>query len=120
LAKLTLEEHALQPLWVLPITTKMGRPRKTLTERVLAGSFRADRYASLLGGELLPATPPFTDRRRRRLWQQLREAQRHYQEATDGQAISTERWRAIEARSFSRLVLALHGGKLPWWLHEDD
>jgi hypothetical protein len=79
LAKLALEEHPLQRLWVLPIATKMGRPAKTLTERVLAGSFRADRYAHLLGDELLPATPPFNDRRRRRLWQQLREAQRHYQ-----------------------------------------
>ena len=97
----------------------MGRPRKTLTERVLAGSFRADRYASLLGGELLPATPPFADRRRRRLWQQLREAQRRYQEAADSLAISAERWREIEARSFSRLVLALHGAKLPWWLQKD-
>jgi len=119
LAKLAPEEHALQPLWVLPITTKMGRPRKTLTERVLAGSFRADRYASLLGGELLPATPPFADRRRRRLWQQLRQVQRDYQEAKDSIAISAERWREIAARNFSRLVIGLHGGKLPWWLQGD-
>jgi len=49
----------------------------------------------------------------------LREAQRRYQEAADSLAISAERWREIEARSFSRLVLALHGAKLPWWLQKD-
>jgi hypothetical protein len=36
----------------------MGRPSKTLLERVVVGSFRADRYARLLDGELLPATSP--------------------------------------------------------------
>ena len=62
----------------------MGRPAKTLLERVLAGSFRADRYGSLLAGELLPKTSPFSDPFRRRIWQELREAQQEYQEAVDG------------------------------------
>ena len=62
----------MQQFWVLPISSTMGRPAKTLLERVLAGSFRADRYGSLLAGELLPATSPFSDRRRRRIWQELR------------------------------------------------
>jgi hypothetical protein len=44
----------VQQFRVLPIAAKMARPSKTLLERVLAGSFRADRYASLLDGELLP------------------------------------------------------------------
>ncbi|MDP9225134.1 MAG: hypothetical protein M3P18_15065 [Actinomycetota bacterium] len=108
----------MRQFWVLPIAATMGRPQKTLLERVLAGSFRADRYASLLDGELLPATSPFSDRRRRRLWQRLREEQRAYQDAVDSQAFSAERKRAWAARSFSRLVLGLHGGKLPWWLEE--
>jgi len=72
LAKLALKEHPVQQFWVLPISSTMGRPAKTLLERVLAGSFRADRYGSLLAGELLPATSPFSDRRRRRIWQELR------------------------------------------------
>src|SRR5438067_13894769 len=41
------------------VLSTMGRPAKTLLERVLAGSFRADRYGSLLAGELLPKTSPF-------------------------------------------------------------
>src|SRR5438552_4014558 len=78
----------------------MGRPAKTLLERVLAGSFRADRYGSLLAGELLPATSPFSDRHRRRIWQELREAQREYQEAVDSKIFSAERNRAIAAGGF--------------------
>jgi hypothetical protein len=96
----------------------MGRPQKTLLERVVAGSFRADRYASLLDGELLPATSPFSDRRRRRLWQRLREEQRYYQEAVDDAVFSAEKHRAIAAQSFSRFVRALNGSRLPWWLEE--
>jgi hypothetical protein len=119
LAKLALEEHALQQLSVLPIPSKIGRPPKTLLERAIAGSFRADRYGRLLDGELLPATPPFTDRRRRVLWRMLREEQRAYQEATDGGVFSAEKNRAIEARSFSRIVRALHGAELPWWLQDE-
>jgi hypothetical protein len=46
----------------------MGHPSKTLIERVLTGSFRADHYGSLLEGKLQPATSPFSDRRGRRLW----------------------------------------------------
>ncbi len=97
----------------------MGRPRKTLLERVLAGSFRADRYSGLLEGELLPATSPFTDRRGRRLWQELRQAQQEYQEAVDDKLFSAEWRRGVAARSFSRLVRALHGGMLPSWLRDD-
>jgi hypothetical protein len=118
LAKLALEEHPLQQVWVLPIAAKMGRPQKTLLERVVAGSFRADRHASLLDGELLPATSPFSDRRRRRLWQRLREEQRYYQEAVDDAVFSAEKHRAIAAQSFSQFVHALNGSKLPWWLEE--
>ena len=66
----------------------MGRPAKTLLERVLAGSFRADRYGSLLACELLPKTSPFSDRRRRRIWEELRQAQREYQEAVDSKVFS--------------------------------
>jgi hypothetical protein len=73
----------------------------------------------LLEGELLPATSPFSDRRRRRLWRELRQAQREYQEATDDKVFSAERRRAIAARGFSRLVRALHGGSLPSWLRQD-
>jgi hypothetical protein len=119
LAKLALKEHPLQQLWDLPIAATTGRPAKTLLERVLAGSFRADRYGSLLDGELLPATSPFADRRGRRLWQELRQAQREYQEAVADKVFSAERHRAIEAQSFSRLVRALDGGTLPSWLRED-
>src|SRR5436309_15440182 len=97
----------------------MGRPAKTLLERVLAGSFRADRYGGLLAGELLPATSPFSDRRGRRLWQELRQAQRDYLEAVDDSVFSAERHRAIAAQGFSRLVRALHGGVLPSWLREE-
>jgi hypothetical protein len=96
----------------------MGRPAKTLLERVLAGSFRADRYGSLLAGELLPATSPFSDRRRRRIWQELRQAQREYQEAVDSKVFSAERNRAIAAGGFFELVRALHGGRPPSWLRE--
>ncbi len=103
----------------MPIAVKMGRPPKTLLERVLAGSFRADRYGSLLDGELLPATSPFSDRRRRQLWQRLREEQRYYQEAVDDAVFSAEKHRVISARSFAQLVRALQGGKLPSWLQEE-
>jgi hypothetical protein len=119
LAKLALEKHPLQQIWVLPIAVKMGRPQKTLLERVLAGSFRADRYASLLDEELLPATSPFSDRRRRRLWQRLREEQRFYQEAVDDKVFSAEKHRLIAARSFGQLVRAPHGGKPPRWLEQE-
>jgi hypothetical protein len=93
----------------------MGRPAKTLPERVLAGSSRADRYGSLLAGELLPATSPFSDRRRRRIWQELRQAQREYQEAVETQAFSAEGNRAIAAGGFSKLVRTLPpaAGPLP-------
>jgi len=66
------------------VLSTMGRPAKTLLERVLAGSFRADRYGSLLAGKLLPKTSPFSDPFRRRIWQDLREAQQEYQEAPGG------------------------------------
>jgi hypothetical protein len=97
----------------------MARPSKTLLERVMAGSFRADRYARLLEGELLPASSPFSDRRQRRLWQELRQTQREYQEAVDDRVFSAEKRGAIAARSFSRLVRALHGGTLPSWLRDE-
>jgi hypothetical protein len=97
----------------------MGRPSKTLLERVVAGSFRADRYAGLLDGDPLPATSPFFDRRRRRLWQRLREEHRFYQEAVDDKVFSAEKHRLIAARSFGQLVRALHGGKLPRWLEQE-
>jgi hypothetical protein len=84
----------------------------------LAGSFRADRYGPLLAGGLLPATPPFADRRRR-LWQRLREEQRYYQEAKGDQVFSAEKRRALPAETFGRLVLALHGARLPRWLKEE-
>jgi len=96
----------------------MGRPAKTLLERVLAGSFRADRYGSLLAGELLPKTSPFSDHRRGRIWQELRQAQREYQEAVDSKVFSAERNRAIAAGGFSKSVRALHGGRPPSWLRE--
>ena len=68
-----------------------------LLERVLAGSFRADRYGSLLAGELLPKTSPFSDYLRSRIWRELRQAQREYQEAVETRAFSAERNRAIAA-----------------------
>jgi hypothetical protein len=86
---------------------------------VIAGSFRADRYASLLGGERLPATPPYPDRRRRLLWHMLREEQRRYQEAADDKIFSAEKNRAMAARGFGRVVRALHGAQLPWWLEDE-
>jgi hypothetical protein len=119
LAKLALKERPVQRLWFLPIAATMGRPSKTLLEWVLAGSFRADRYGTLLDGELLPATSPFSDRRGRRLWQELRQAQRECQEAVDDKVFSAEWRRGVAAQSFSRIVRALHGGLLPSWLRED-
>jgi len=93
----------------------MGRPAKTLLERVLAGSFRADRYGSLLSGELLPKTSPFSDHFRRRIWEELREAQQEYQEAVDGELFSAEWYRRVAAGGFSKSVRALHGGRPPSW-----
>jgi hypothetical protein len=97
----------------------MGRPPKNLRDRVLAGTFRADRYAALLGGELLPKTAPFSDRRRRALWQLLRQEQLNYQQAQDDTVFSAEKHRALAAEAFTRLVRTLHGAKLPWWLEEE-
>jgi hypothetical protein len=85
----------------------------------LAGSFRADRYGQLLGDELLPATAPFPDRRRRLLWRLLREQQLYYQQAEDDNVFTAVKHRALAAEAFSRLVRTLHGAKLPWWLEED-
>src|SRR5256885_4045539 len=96
----------------------MGRPAKTLLERVRAGSFRADRYGSLLAGELLPKTSPFSDPFRRRIWEELREAQQEYQEAVDGELFSAEWYRRVAAGGFSKSVRALHGGRPPSWTRE--
>jgi hypothetical protein len=49
----------------------------------------------------------------------LRKEQRAYQEATDDKVFSAEKNRALEARSFSRIVRALHGAELPWWLEDE-
>src|SRR5438067_10748573 len=97
------------------ILSAMGRPAKTLLERVLAGSFRPDRYGSLLAGKLLPKTSPFSDRFRRRIWQDLREAQQEYQEAVASKVFSADWHRAVCARAFSKSVRALHGGRPPSW-----
>jgi hypothetical protein len=96
----------------------MGRPAKTLLERVLAGSFRADRYGSVLAGELLPKTSPFSDHFRRRIWQELRQAQQEYQEAVDSKVFSADWHRRVSAGGFSKLVRALHGGRPPSWTRE--
>jgi hypothetical protein len=96
----------------------MGRPAKTLLERVLAGNFRADRYGSLLAGKLLPRTSPFSDHFRQRIWQELREAQQEYQEAVDSKVFSAEWHRAVCAGGFSKSVRALHGGRRPSWVRE--
>jgi hypothetical protein len=96
----------------------MGRPAKTLLERVLAGSFRPNRYGSLLAGELLPKTSPFSDPFRRRIWQDLREAQQEYQEAVASKVFSADWQRAVCARAFSKSVRALHGGRRPSWTRE--
>jgi len=39
LAKLALKEHPVRQLWLLPLSFTMGRPAKTLLERVLAEAF---------------------------------------------------------------------------------
>ena len=118
LAKLALKEHPVRQLWLLPISSTMGRPAKTLLERVLAGSFRADRYGSLLAGKLLPKTSPFSDPFRRRIWEELREAQQEYQEAVASKVFSADWHRAVCARGFSKSVRALHGGRPPSWTRE--
>ncbi|MDP9307042.1 MAG: hypothetical protein M3P15_01895 [Actinomycetota bacterium] len=73
---------------------------------------------SLLAGELLPKTSPFSDHFRGRIWQELREAQREYQEAVDSKVFSAEWHRAVAAGGFSKLVRALHGGRPPSWVRE--
>jgi hypothetical protein len=94
-----------------------GRQRLSLSE-FWRGAFGPTAMVACLAA-LLPPTPPFSDRRRRRIWQGLREEQRYYQEAKDDLALSAEERRAIGARSFSRLVRALHGSRLPWWMEDE-
>ena len=69
----------------------------------MANQFRPGRYGGLLQGPLLPArAPPGISRV---LWEELRDLQRFYQEQPE--------WRRYAARDFSKLVRALHGGRLP-------
>src|SRR5687768_1356979 len=85
----------------------MGRRRKTLYERVLANTFRPDRYGDLLARERLPEYAPFRDRRRRELWQGLLGLGRSYREQPE--------YRTQLAKDFAALVRSLHGAALPSW-----
>jgi hypothetical protein len=91
----------------------MGRPRKTLLERVLENSFRPGRYGFLLGIEQLPARCPAKDRRRRLIWARLREVQDRYR-AVPAEAPDAEDRRAAYARAFGSYVCGLHGRLVSW------
>ena len=113
-----------------------GRPRKTLLERVLEGSFRPVRYGELLAGELLPEEPPFagdmpadgsrarppTEEYGRLIWEALRDWQSWYQLHTENyeqepNSFDEDNMRDI-AEEFSWLVHHLHGGRRPRWFTE--
>lgn len=95
----------------------MARPRKTLPELVLAGTFRIDRHARLLTStdprdELTP-TAPLRGRRRKHLWALLRDWIWHYE-----QEVSRAKRREL-VEEFAAIVRALHrAGKAPDWLEE--
>lgn len=86
---------------------KRGRPRHSLTQRVLNDSFRADRHAPLLVSDELRFVCPWRDARRRTLWRVLRRLQVNYQRERDPD------WRHPLALAFGQLVRVLHGGKCP-------
>jgi len=92
----------------------LGRPRKTLLERVLENSFRPGRYGPLLAAEELPARSPFTDRRRRLIWDRLLEMQEHYRTAQGDELRDADWYRAVYAAAFSSYVRGLHGRLLSY------
>lgn len=89
---------------------RVGRPPKSLLERVLENTFRPGRYGSLLLAEPLPRRPPCRDQRRRDLWFELRAIQR--------QCVKEPEYLSSYARDFSRLVRCLHGAAPPRWYGE--
>ena len=112
-----------------------GRPRNTLVERVLDGSFHPVRYRKLLAKELLPEEPPralFPDgdtpvddprarasleEYRRRLWEALCDWQAWYRFHVEEyerapNSFDSDNMRRI-AEEFSLLVHHLHGGGRP-------
>ncbi len=91
----------------------MGRPRKTLLERVLENSYRPGRYGFLLGSEQLPARCPAEGPRRQLIWARLRELQDRYR-AVPAEAPDAEDRRAAYARAFSGYVCGLHGRLASW------
>lgn len=88
----------------------MGRPRKSLLERVREGTFRPDRYAGLLDDEPLPETPlPGWDGKE---WRKLLRLQAAYRDGDDEE-------RPAAAALFARFVgeRARHTWTLAQWMH---
>jgi hypothetical protein len=96
--------------------TKLGRRRKTLLERVLENSFRPGRYGHLLAEEPLPDKLPYRDRRRRLIWERLREQQRDYSQPRSCELFDSDWYRELAVEAFGRYVCALHGSELPSYL----
>lgn len=113
----------------------MSREAKTLLEHVIAGSFRSDRYGSLvLDAELLPARAPAAfhspvplEEGLDQLWTLLRDTQQRVKEHAAGAV----EWQSAEMRTlaaawtrdgivdFGKLVKYLHGGRRPGWVKAD-
>jgi hypothetical protein len=85
----------------------MGRPRKTLHERIVGNTFRRDRYGRLLDGRTLPVRPPWRDIDRWAAWRALGQVQIHYQ---NSRSSGERRGLLID---FARLVRILHGARWP-------
>ena len=106
--------------------SRVGRPAKTLLERVVERSFRPERYGHLLDSDPLPEEPPavagspFGEEYRGLVWEALREwqdwyllhAHREKQDTFDLDGM----WEIT--REFSWLVHHLHGGRRPVWFAE--
>jgi hypothetical protein len=96
-----------------------GRPSKTLLERVLENNFRPKRHAELLAGPALPAEPPmpFLSTDQRRVWQLLRDWQRHWKDINAGhwsfEHLPKEEHLVQAAGDFADLVRWLHGAPKP-------
>src|SRR5258707_263883 len=101
-----------------------GRPRETLLDPVLTGTFRPKRYADLLDGPPLPEQPPagaeklggWSPEYTAALWGKLVETQWWYV-SYEGDIL--EHKRPEIAAEFADVMHHLHGGRLALWLREE-
>jgi hypothetical protein len=82
----------------------MPRPKRSLHDLALHGTFRVERHQHLLASEELREQSPYGDERCTALWNELRDLQRAYRETP------WPRVRRALAHEFADVVRQIHRG----------